>query len=195
MVFAAEVVEPAAPELRAHFGRVLLHFRECGEVAADVAAEVHGDERAFRAAARQHIRTRPVRGEQHHFRAAVRQDVFQRGEITLVVAVAAVFVLHLQGYDGTSLCALQVADFLHHAGNVIADVGEVDLVACAQTDVFVREQPRGETAEVPFGADVRTRPQNDVKPELLRSQNKAADVQPARKVKLAFFGSCRFQHI
>ena len=179
VVLAAEVVEPAAPELRTHLRHPFLHACERVEIAAHVAAEVDGDERAVRTAACHHVGTCPVRCEEHDFRAALFHYIAHGGEIAFVVAVAAVLVLHLQGDDGASLAALQIPYLLHDARDIIAYMGEIDRVARAQTYVLVREQPRGEAAEVPFGADVRTGAQYDVKPQLLRGEDEPADVEPA----------------
>lgn len=186
VVLLTEVIEPPAPELRAHLGSVLLHLFERGETPRDIAAEVDGDERARGASARKHIGTGAVRREEEHLCTALLHDTFEGGEIGLVVAVAAVLVLHLHGDDRSALGALKVAHLLHHPRDVVAHMGEIDRVVASQAQIFVREQPCGEPARVPLRADVRTGTQDDVKPQLPRGLDVAADVQPPGEIELPF---------
>lgn len=182
VVSAAETVKPPAPEFSAHQRDV--PALQNLEVACRVAAEIHCRQRTLRASSALHIRAAPVRGEHHDLHARVRHELSQSGEIFLVVAVGAVFVLDLHGDDGSALGALQVAYLLHDARDIPPDMPEVDGVQAPDAHILVGKQPRRQSAEIPFRADVRTGTENDIEPELARRLHKAPDIQPAREVEL-----------
>jgi hypothetical protein len=76
------------------------------------------------------------------------------------------------------------------AGEKLPIVGlhllQVQGIVTAQSHVRVLEEPGGQAAKIPFGADVGAGTDDDVEIQLFRSFNKALDVQNACEIELPF---------
>ena len=180
---AAPVVKPAAPELHAHQRLDAVRGHD-GEALLRLRAEVAGLEDALRAAAGEHVVLRAVGGEERHVDAALCHRVAQRGQVGLVVAVGAVFVLDLHHQHGAAVGHLQrnqARDQLVVVGEHVLHIGRI---AAAQPHAVLLEQPGREAAELPFAADVGRRAEDDVEPNLLRQAHERGHVAPAAEVKL-----------
>ena len=166
VVLLAPVIEPAVPELHAHLrlgGQLLLRHRQHLERAG---AEVHGRERPVDRAAGQPHAGRTVGGHQQLVDAAVQEAVAQVGEVGRVVAEAAVLVLHLHHHHVAAAAGLALGDHGDQLVEPGVDELQVGGVAVAQAQVAVGEDPAGEAAVLPFGADVRAGAHDRVEPLL-----------------------------
>ena len=67
-----------------------------------------------------------------------------------------------------------------------ANLGQVPLIHTPQGDVFITEKPCGQTAELPFTADVRTGPENHIQSQLGSLVNIGGQIQHTSKVENAF---------
>src|SRR5690606_15861560 len=107
-----------------------------------------------------------VGGEQQLVDAARDQGVVDPRDVRVVVAVAAVLVLDLDGDDGPAAVGLERGDARHDLVEPGRDGVEVDRVGRAQAYAGRPGEPRGEAAVRPLGADVRARPHDGVHAEV-----------------------------
>ena len=112
--------------------------------------------------------------------AAVRDEPAEEAVVVHVVAVGGVAVLDLHGDD---VAVIEVADLLEHGLEVALDEMEVVRLGAAQTQAPHSEEPGGEAAEFPFGADVRAGAENHPEPQLVRQREEAPHIQVAAEVE------------
>ena len=179
VVLLAPVIEPAVPELHAHLGLArqlalghLQHLQGAG-------AEVHGGQRSLDGAAGEPHAGGPVGGHQQFVDAALTQAVAQVGQVRLVVAVAAVLVLHLHHDHVASAGGLPGGDHGDQQVEPRVDKRQVAGIADPQAQVAVAQDPAGEPAVLPLGADVGARPHNRIQPLLPGDVQEAAQVADA----------------
>ncbi len=126
----------------------------------------------------------PVGAEQQAVHALRPHGVPQMFQVRVVVAVAAVFVLDLHGDDGPAARGLQI----HEPGQQLGEPGVncplVGGVRAAQRRVLVLEEPGRQPAEVPFRADVRSRPHDHLESDLVRGPYEGGDITPSGEVGL-----------
>ncbi len=180
------VVKPAAPELAAHEGAILLEILQRQDL-GHVGAEVGYGQKLGQSAAAEHPTAGAVRGEEGAVDAVFAVDVHHLAEVGLVVAVAAVLVLHLHHDDTAAVGAEVGTDTAEELGVVGAHLIQVQGIVTAQGDMGVLEQPGGQAAEFPLGADVRTGTEDDVEPQLLGGLDEAGNVQHIREIEDALF--------
>ena len=183
----APVVEPAAPEFHAHL-RLNATLRHEGELLLRAGAEVPRLEHAVHLAAGQHVMGGAVGGNQGHIDAPGDHAVPQSGQVGLVIAVGAVLVLHLHHDDRPAVGDLQGYQAGHQLIVVVHDVAQVARIAAAQADTVLLQQPGGQAAKLPLGADVGRGPQDDVQPQLLGQADEALHVVHAGEVEFALAG-------
>ncbi len=186
LVASAPFVEPSAPEFGAHLGRLGAQFAQAAELVVDVGAraEVH----------RPHEVVEPVLGEvgapvaleeRHLVEARVADDVAHFADVGFVLAVGAVFILHLHHDDGSALLdgepAYLFAHLLFEDAQSLHEVG----VALAQAYVFFLQQPPGQSAHLPLGADVGSGAHDDVHAVFLRQADEGREVVVAREIELS----------
>jgi hypothetical protein len=105
------------------------------------------------AAAGLHLVVGLVAAQQRHVDAAGAGQVDQGAQVLVVVAVGAVLVLDLHGDHGAAAGDLPRGDDRQQGVVVRADGGEVAGLVPPHADLGVREQPAGQAAAVPLGAD------------------------------------------
>ena len=187
VVRLAPVVKPAAPELRAHLRRGLVESFKGVEYNGRARAEVQRLEQVGERAAGEHTVVVAVGGEEHDLCAAVEHELFDISEILLVVAVAAVFVLDLHGDYVAALALLKAAYLLKQPVIEVRNVLQIIGIGAAQAHISVLEQPCGQSAEVPFGADIRAGSDYSIESDLLGGLDEPPDVKSAREIKFALF--------
>ena len=103
-----------------------------------------------------------------------------------VVAVAAVLVLHLHGEDGTAIGTQQGLYQFEYLQKVRPQPAQKPGIAAPQGDA-VLEQPGGQSAQVPLGADVGAGPQDHIQPQFLGGFDVFHQIQPPGEVKFSLF--------
>ena len=181
------VVEPAAPEFTAHQRLIGLELFEILEMEWRTGTEVCDTEQMRQSAAAQHPAGAAVRSEEQAVDAVVTVDFFHFQQVILIVAVAAVLVFHLHHHDAAAVGTQVRADAGEQLLIIGTDFFQIERVVAAQRQVRVGEQPAWQTTELPFGADVRPRTNDDIQIQLFRDGNKALDIQSAAEIKLSFF--------
>ena len=187
LVLAAPLVEPSAPELRAHQRSLRTHFLEFAELVVDVGtcAEVHRPHEVVETVVEEVAR--PVALEECHLVESDRTEaVADFAHVGLVNSVGAVFVLHLHHDDGTAILDGEGSELLAHLGLEDLDALHEVGVALTQFDVFLLEQPPGQAAHFPFGAHVWTWTHDDVHAVLLCQAAEGSHVVVACPVEYAF---------
>ena len=187
MAAVAPVVEPATPELHAHLRADAL-LRHEGELLLRAGAEVSRLEHAVHLTAGEHVMGGAVGGDQGHVDAPGDHAVPQGSQVGLVVAVGAVLVLHLHHDDRPAVGDLQGYQAGHQFVIVVHDVAEVARIAAAQADAVLLQQPGGQAAELPLGADIGRGTQDDVQPQLLGQAEEALHIVHAGEVEDALAG-------
>ena len=176
------MVEPARPILAADQRSVRTQRAQHPKVALGIAgSEGCGDGNARQRAAFEIPRLvdRVVR---RRVEPRLVERVAQRFEIRLAVAECAVFVFELHGQDRAAARTLQRREFLAQAFEPTPHRAHVRFILRPQCDRFAGEQPRRKTAEIPFGADVRSRPQNDGQAGSRSGPHELRDVVLAGKI-------------
>ena len=192
VMFLAPVVEPAAPELGAHLRGVLVESVHGVEYLGRARTKVQRLEHIGERAAGEHAVVVAVGGEEHNLCAAVEHQLFNISEIFLVVAVAAVFILNLHRDYISALALLKIADLLKQPVIEVRNMLQIIGIGAAQAHISVLEQPCGQSAEVPFGADIRAGSDYSIESDLLGGLDEPPDVKSAREIKFALF---RLVHI
>ncbi len=100
-------------------------------------------------------------------------------QVLLVVPVGAVLVLNLEHDHWTALCDLPGHHQGQHRFHVGRNGGKVPGFAAADAHGGVGEQPRGQPAVVPLGANVGAGSDNRVHPGIGHQVQEAPKVQPA----------------
>ena len=174
---AAPVVEPSAPELRAHQRRRGTQLLQSAELAVDVRAraEVHRPQQVIEGVLLEVAA--PVALEEGDVGPAhLAQHVTHGTDVGLVGAVAAELVLHLHHNDGAATGYLQVGKLPRQRGLELAHALHEVRVERAEADVLLFQQPPGQTAHLPLGTAVGPGTDDDVEPVLLAELDKGADV-------------------
>lgn len=185
MVVLAPVVEPADPELHGGERAGPLVAAQVGEAFGGAGAEGGGGEPAGQHAALEHGVLGPVGGEQEAVHAPFDQGPFHMGAVAGVVPVRPVLVLDLHGHDGSAAAREQWQQLGDDEVEPAVDLGLETGVGAAQVEAVGGEEPGGQPAEVPFGADVRAGPDDGVQAEVAGGAQEAAEVAPAGEVGLA----------
>ena len=185
LVAGTPLVEPAAPELRAHLWGVGPQLAEATELLVDVRtrAEVHRPRQVIEAVLLEVAR--PVALEQRQLRAVdAAQAIPYLTDVGLVLAIASVFVLHLDHDDRTSVLNGQRLQLLAHLLLEYLHTLHEVRVAFAQANVLLLQQPPGQTAHLPLGTDIGSRAHDDVHPVLLCQTAELRHVVVTREVEL-----------
>ncbi len=167
VVLQAPRVEPAVPELHAHErSRGLVPPQDLQPLRA-ARAERRRLVQLRQAAASQHLVVGLVAGEQGYLDALLTGQVNERPEVLLplgqrVVPVGAVLVLHLDHEHGPAACHLALGHQGQQVRVIGADRREEPRLVPAHPHLGVGEQPAGQPAAVPLGADVGSRPHDRV---------------------------------
>ena len=187
LMLATPLVEPSAPELRAHLGSIGTQFAKTAELVVDVStrAEVHRPDEVIETIVGEVAR--PVALEQLHLvETDFAQGVTYGTHVRLVDTIRTIFVLDLHHDDGTSLVDSEIGDLLGHLRledlQALHKIG----VELTQTDVLLLEQPPWQTTHLPFGTNIGTRTQDDVHPVLLSQLNEGAKVVVLGEVEHSF---------
>src|SRR5580658_11279475 len=96
--------------------------------------------------------------------------------VVVVGAEGAVLILNLHGDDGTAVAALQRCQFLTKTMEPARGCGDEGWVGCTDFHSCFAQEPCGVAAELPLGADVRARAQDDEEAFLLGFANEPGDV-------------------
>lgn len=97
-----------------------------------------------------------------------------------IIAEGAVLVLHLHHHDVPSAGRLTLGDHGDQHVEPRVDLGEVPRIARAQPQTWLGQQPPGEPAVLPFGADVGgAGPDDRVQAELVRDVEEPAEIREA----------------
>jgi hypothetical protein len=112
----------------------------------------------------QHLIGGLVDGGERHGDTRGPGEVDQRLEVVLVVTVGAVLVLDLHEDHGATPVDLAGHHGGQHGVEVVRYRGEVARLTAAHPDPFVVEQPGGQPAVVPLGADERPGAHDGVHP-------------------------------
>ena len=158
----APVVEPAVPELHARERPARLILAQLLEPLVGARAEVDGLEHARQSSPLQHGVGGTVGCEQRHVDPARRHRPFEIAQILMVGPKTAVLVLDLHGDDRPpALGALQRRQQRHQAVVISVDRVQIGRVHAADLHPRIGQQPRGKSAEIPLGADIRARTDDD----------------------------------
>ena len=184
LVAGAPLVEPSAPELRAHLRRVGAQLAQAAELLVDVGAraEVHGPRQVVEAVLLEVAR--PVALEQLNLLAIdATQTVAYLRDVGLVLAIRAVLVLHLYHDDGAAILNGQRLQLLAHLLledlHALHEVG----VALAQADVLLLQQPPGQAAHLPLGTHIGSGSHDDVHAVLLSQTAELSHIVLTREVE------------
>ncbi len=183
----APVREPAGVELAAENGNVPPEPGGLREVLL-LRPGVEPDGGARHRAGFEHVRRRAVGRIEGDLEARFYPDLLEPGHVAPVVAVAPVLVFELEHQDGTAPLNLEPADLVGETADVAGAGFEIPLVAAADLDVGNREEPGRQSAEVPFGAGVRARPDDDPEAGGLRLADERGHIVPAGEVEAARLG-------
>ena len=124
--------------------------------------------------------------EQREFLAVdATQTVANLRDVGLVLAIRAVFVLHLNHNDGTTVLDSEGFELFTHLLLENSHTFHKIRIALAQLDVLFLQEPPGQTAHFPLGTDVGTRTHDDVHAVLLSQTAEFGHVVVAREVELA----------
>ena len=108
-------------------------------------------------------------------------------QVFLVVAVAAVLVLHLDGDDIAAVFPEIGAQLPEELFVIPGNLGKEFLVIAAQVHLLIGQEPGGKPPEFQLRADVWAGAENNVKSQILGGADKTGDIQPAFKIELALF--------
>ena len=185
LVASSPLVEPSAPELRAHQGTVGTQLLESAELVVDVGTrtEVHRPGQVVQSVLGK-VGTPVTLEEFHLVKAALAHHIAYGTDVLLVLAVAAVFVLHLYHDDGATLLDGQVTQLFAYLGLKLLQAFHEEGVFLAQAYVLLLEEPPGQTAHFPFRTNVGTGAYDDIHAILLRQFHEGTDVVVVREVEL-----------
>ena len=189
VVMRAPVVEPTAPELRAHQGAGGLLAAQRREALGRARAERAGREEAGDVAGGEHRRLGLVDGRQRHGGAGLAEQVGERLQVGVVGSVRAVLVLDLQQDDRTAAVDLQRRDDVHDGAQVVGDRRHVARFERADADLGVAEEPCRESAAVELGADVGAGAHDRVQALFLHLAQETGEVEPPGRVEHARLGA------
>ncbi len=184
-------VVPAAPKFRAEIGAVRPRFGAQGEflfgdrLGAEIDAADHAGHRTLC------VELGRIGGIEQSVEAGVAQGLLLRQQIGLVAAEGAVFVLDLRQHDRPAAVDLQRRQFLAQPLQPALHWLEIARIERARGDVRRREQPGGQAAAVPFGADIGPGTQIDQKAFFLGQADIGGDVEIAREIVVAGRGFVR----
>ena len=181
------LVEPAAPELRAHLRGIGAQLAEAAELLVDVGTrtEVHRPCEVVKAVLLEVAR--PVALEERQFLAIdAAQAVANLRHIGLVLAIGAVLILHLNHDNRTTILDGQRLQLLAHFLLENLYAFHKIRIALAQTDVLLLQQPPGQTAHFPLSADIGTGAHDDIETVFLCQAAEFCHVVVAREVELVF---------
>ena len=128
---------------------------------------------------------RTVARDEGRVEARFAYHVAELAEIHLVVAVRAVFVLHLHEHDRAALGDAKRGDLLAEAHDIAAARFKEGLVVAAPHHALLLLQPIGIAAEVPFCAHVGTGAQHYVHAFLAADADKLGKVGLSTEIELA----------
>ncbi len=188
VVGLSPVVEPPVPELHADQGAGGLVSAQAGQGALRPGAERAGREQAGQPAAELEAVCCAVGGEEQAVDAAPDQAIAQVLQVGSVVPVAAVLVLDAHRDDRAALTGEQGHEYGYQSVEPRVDCRQVRAVGAAQPDGRVGQQPAGQSAELPLGADVGARPDDHVEVERARGPDEGGDVLRAGEVEPATDG-------
>ena len=178
LVATAPFVEPSAPELRAHLGRVRTQLTQLLELVVDVGTgtEIHRPCEVIKAVLGE-IGT-PVALEEREVRGlpCCANNVAHGAHVRLVLAIGAIFVLHLHHDDGTAFLDGEVTQLLCQLRLELLGALHEERILLAKAYVLFLEQPPGQTAHLPFGTGVRTGAHDDVHAILLSQSAESSHV-------------------
>ena len=183
-MFAAPAVKPAAPVFGAHHGTVGPQLTQTAELLQHVGAgaEVHGPQQVGEGVLLE-VGGPVALEEQRLVEAHLAKDVADRGDVRLVLAVGAVFVLYLHHDDGAALVGSEGCElFAHLLLKELHALHEV-WVFLAQLDVALLQQPPRQATHLPFSADVGSGAHDDLHAMLLAETHKGCDVVLAGEVE------------
>src|SRR5213075_2156936 len=126
---------------------------------------------------------RAVAGEERNVEAGFLQIAAKNADVFLVVPVRAVFVFNLHENDRSPTRGLERREFFADGAEITPARFKIAGVLRADLEVRNFQQPRGQPAEVPFGARIRPGSQDYLKPFALGGAAERGDVGIARKIK------------
>lgn len=185
VVLLAPVVEPAVPELRAHERLPVAARAQQPGGLGGARAEGGRRQHAGEGAAVLHQLGRTVGGVAQFGDAPRGQGVVHPPEVGVVVAVAAVLVLDLDGDDGSAVGGLETGDPGHEDVEPAGDLVEVGGVRGTQAHAGPVGEPGGQAAVVPLGADVGAGAHDYVESGVRGEGRETLDVPPAVEAGLA----------
>ena len=183
-MLAPPVVEPAAPELAAHQRCVRACFLQIRELGVDVGAcpEINRPKQVVQAVELE--RRTPVALEQRHVREdGSPHNVADVGDVFLIRRVGTVFVLHLHHDDVSAARHLQVGQLLAHLVHINLHTFQEIGVAGTQFHIPLQQPPR-QSAHLPFGTGIGSRPQDDIHPVFLRQLAETCHIVVSLEIKL-----------
>ena len=190
VVRRAPGVEPSRIEFTAHERAGGKHFAEFLESVSRILAEIDHLEKIVAEAVFQGANR--IAGEERNVETAVDHRLAQLAEVIRILAEEAVFVLHLRHHDRAAAGDLHrpehAADFLIPSGGGIEEIR----ILGAQLDVRVFQKPPRQSAAIPLGAGVGTRPEHDPQAFFLGDFAKLPHVRLAGPIVGAFF---EFMHV
>ena len=185
---SAPLVEPAAPELRAHLWCVRTQLAKTTELIVDVGtrAEVHRPGKVVQSVLLEVAR--PVALEQCQFLAIdTTQTVANLADVRLILAIRAILVLYLHHNDRTTILDSQRLQLLTHL--LLEDLYALHevWVALTQFNILLLQQPPRQTTHLPFRTHIGTRTHDDIHAVLLCDTAKLSHIVITSEVKLTLF--------
>ena len=189
LVTGSPLIEPAAPELRAHERRVGTHLLEAGKLLVDIAAgaKVHSPQQVVETIKVEIAR--PVTLEQCEVGTIQStQSVAYLTHILLVLTIRAILVLDLHHDDGPTMSNGEREKLLCNLGFKPRNASHEIRVALAQAYVLLLEQPPWQATHLPLGTHIGAGTHNNIHAVLLRQSAELGYVVVASEVKLALLG-------
>ncbi len=183
LVFPAPVVETPVPEFRDDQRRVVLAVAQPLGIGNDPIPAVDALDRPF------DLRFgKAVAGDHRDVEAAATEHLRDEVQVRLPVRLGGekVLVLVLDEDDVPALGDLVLGQAGQNLGKILVDVVRESGVVHAVTDAALGVQPARQAAEIPFGADVRSGPENHIQPEVVGEVDELHDVLVALEIPLPF---------
>ncbi|CDD39414.1 unknown [Collinsella sp. CAG:398] len=190
----APAIEPAIPELHAHEGPVLamllVEGLEGSEVLRGTRTEVASCEHVVvdEGAGAQATAPRAVGGAERHVHAALDHEVADGAQVVLIFAIRAVLILDLHHDDVATMRNLALHQDGHEAIVVARNVCQEGGVVRTDAHGALGQQPRGQAAPLPLGADEGAGAHDGPQAELGSLVKEAREVLDAGEVEYTGLG-------
>ena len=176
----------ARPELHDEFRGLRTDFLNGVQKRSGMTRAVDGQKRLRKGSALHDRFASPVGDEKRNGDSGVPEEFVKMFQIEGVVSDGAVFIFDLHQHDGSAFGPLEFAELRQQNGEVSVHRIQIRRIAAADPQSRFVQQPGGQSAEVPFRADVGARTQDDHQSQRLRQTDIAFDVQSSGKLEASF---------